>query len=91
MLGLMLLLAAPDGASALMHTARGKLSGACTTPGCGEPLRRSRFRIDSDPDTALDSKARAFRDTGVDCRTVGAKMCTSRGRTLLSTDFTDWP
>jgi hypothetical protein len=39
----------------------------------------------------VDMKARAFGDTGIDCRTVGGKLCTSRPRTILRTDFTDWP
>ena len=91
MLALFLMTAAPQDAAHLLQAARGRLNPGCATPTCGEPPRRSQYRIDSEPMAEVDMTARAFGDTGIDCRTVGGKLCTSRPRTILRTDFTDWP
>ena len=53
------------------------------------PPRRSPYRIDSSAGDSPDAKDRAFIEDGQRCQVVGARMCTKRPRTLLSTPLTD--
>jgi hypothetical protein len=69
----------------LMATAAKRLAISDTSP--ARP--RSPFRIDSSAGDARNAKDRAFAEDGQRCQVVGARMCTRRPRTLLSTPLTD--
>lgn len=61
------------------------VSGACTP----QP-REEDYRVPSEADPlARTSKDRAFAADGTKCAVVGDKYCTSRGRTIFRTDFTE--
>lgn len=62
---------------------------ACKAGACAGPPPESRFRIDNDEAGAATAKDRAFSADGSQCNVVGARRCTSNGRTVFSTDFTD--
>lgn len=62
----------------------------CLTGTCTPPPRRQNYRVPDDPDPlARTSKERAFAADGSKCSVVGDKFCTSRGRTIFRTDFTE--
>lgn len=84
---LMLLVSGDDVAGFTLKAVRmapSCLSGACT------PARSPRsYRVSRDEGRALTAKDRAFAADGSYCSVVGAKRCTSKGRRIFSTDFTE--
>lgn len=85
---LLLLIATPDDTRALLKTAAGMLTGACTEACTPDPVARSPFRLEVNAtDGVTTSKDRAIREDGTRC-SVDARRCTRKPRTLFRTDFT---
>lgn len=62
----------------------------CISGACKLPPRQEDYRVPYEPDPlARTSKDRAFANDGTKCAVVGDKRCTSRGRTIFRTDFTE--
>lgn len=94
LIAMMMVLAAPpadDGAAELMATAASRLSVTrceAGAAGCERAPDRARspYRLQGYEPAREDRKARALADDGGQCGLVGAKMCTSRGKTIFRSD-----
>lgn len=80
-----LMIADPDAATMLKVAAQ--RSQPCADATCGEPERRSPFRIEANPDGAYDRKAAALAITGKDCERIGKLVCTGKQRTIYTTAY----
>ncbi|WP_156340168.1 hypothetical protein [Sphingomonas sp. Leaf17] len=67
-----------------VQSASSKLSVTCRTERCGEPEKRSPYRLEADDVASSDSKGRAI-DDGTKCNVVGSRVCTRKPRTVFST------
>ncbi|MCP3735254.1 hypothetical protein M9979_10270 [Sphingomonas sp. RP10(2022)] len=62
----------------------------CVGDDCAAATRKEDYRIPLERDSlARTSKERAFAADGQQCGLVGDKYCTSRGRKIFSTDFSE--
>ncbi|MEH3158959.1 MAG: hypothetical protein PGN08_08515 [Sphingomonas taxi] len=62
----------------------------CLSQSCTPAPREESYRIPNEADPlARTSKDRAFAADGQQCGLVGDKYCTSRGKTVFATDFSE--
>ena len=55
----------------MLKTAADRSPAACADTACGEPARRSRYRLDPNVDDGDDGKGVAVRTTGAACAITG--------------------
>ena len=80
-----LVLADPDAATMMKVAAQ--RSQPCADAGCGEPARRSPFRVEASDVGGYDRKAAALAITGRDCERIGKLACTGKQRTVYTTAY----
>lgn len=84
---LLMLIAVVDDLPAYTLPPADRLAATCIGASC--VTKPSPYRIVDAGERRATSKDRAIAADGSYCSVVGAKRCTSRGRTILSTDFSD--
>lgn len=71
----------------MMKTAADRSPDACADAACGEPARRSRYRLDPNVDDGVDGKSVAVRTTGSRCAVTGPTLCTRKPRTIYAASY----
>lgn len=84
---LLLGLLATDPTTAMMRTAADRSPAACADAACGEPPRRSPYRLDPNVDAGDDGKGVAVRTTGRRCAITGPTLCTRKPRTIYAASY----
>ena len=82
----LLLLAGTDDPALLMKSAADRLAVSLAAPA---PTDGARYRVEGSAPPEAGGKARALGDDGSRCSVTGARLCTRKPHTWLTTDFTD--
>lgn len=91
---MLLALALATASSAVPHHRAARIRAAlrpsaCATAACTAEPPRSRYRLDAPDEVPRDTKQTALATDGSACSIVGARVCTRKPRTIVTTHFPD--
>lgn len=81
----LLVLAGADDPALLLKSASDRLAVSSTAP---VPADGARYRVEGSASRDAGSKTRALGEDGSRCSVTGARLCTRKPHTWLTTDFT---